>query len=316
MHAYDSKSDRIEPKIIDLGAQQQQPDEQAPEPVERRASLPVVQRSLGQILMERGVLKARDVKKALHVQQARGMRFGEAVLKLKLASEEEVQHALASQFGYAYARPRQYGLANDLAVAVNPFSVEAEAVRALRSQLLMYWFNERQRLLAIVSPEAKEGRSYLSANLAVAFAQLGRRTLLIDADLRSPHQHTLFNLPDKSGLSTILSGRTQKSSAHQIPCLPSLWVVTAGPIPPNPLELVSRPEFGQLLEKARQYFDVVIIDTPPGDIYSDAEVVAVRARGGLMVGCKDRTHFGTIQAMSTRLGRSGVQVVGCVLNAA
>jgi receptor protein-tyrosine kinase len=297
---------------VEVGLQPQQDEPQS----QPRASLPIVQRSIGQILVERGLLKPKDVKRVMDLQQARGLRFGEAVLKLRLAREDDVQHALASQFGYTYAQPRQSSLAKDVVAAVKPFSPEAEAMRSLRSQLLLCWFNEKRRVLAITSPDPKEGRSYLAANLAVVFAQLGRRTLLIDADLRSPTQHALFDLSDKSGLSTILSGRTQKYSAQQIACLPSLWVVAAGPIPPNPLELLSRPEFGQLLERARQYFDVVIIDTPPGDLYSDAEVVAVRARGGLLVGYKGRTRVDAIRALSGRLSRSGVQVVGSVLAAA
>src|SRR6185503_6302746 len=125
-----------------------------------------------------------------------------------------------------------------------------------------------RRTLAITSPGAREGRSFIAANLAVVFAQLGQRTLLIDADFRAPRQQAIFNISDRFGLSSVLSGRADLSAAVPVSGLTGLSVLPAGPLPPNPLELLSRPSFAALLGKAQAEYDVILIDTPPATEYA------------------------------------------------
>ena len=150
-----------------------------------------------------------------------------------------------------------------------------EELRSVRTQLLVRWFNPGagRRTLAVTSPCAREGRSFVAANLAVVFSQLGQRTLLVDADFRSPRQQSIFNVPDRFGLSSALSGRADLSVALPVTGLTGLSVLPAGPVPPNPLELLSRASFAALLAKAQLEYDTVIIDTPAASEYADAPCI-------------------------------------------
>ena len=271
--------------------------------------------NLGAILVDSGRLKLADVERILRFQKEQGLRFGDAALKLKLVNEQDIQHALSKQFSYSYLHPGEGGFSNDLIAAYTPFSHQVEALRALRSQLMLRWFSEGKKILAIVSPDFQEGRSYLTANLAVIFSQLGERTLLIDANLRNPRQHSIFNLPRGSGLTSVLSGRSAAQDViARIPFFTDLSVLAADPVPPNPLELLGRPEFSRLLADLGQRYDVILIDTPAGTIYSDATTIASRVGGALMVTRKDRTRLDAVKSLSAQLSSSGVHVIGSVLN--
>src|SRR5258708_21440232 len=166
-------------------------------------------RRIGSILAEEGKLGADDIERVMDLQQREGLRFGEAALRLGLISTDDLRGAVAKQYDLPHLLPGNESINSELVVAYEPFHPRAEELRALRTQLLIRWSNAeaRHRLLAIVSPGSGEGRSYVAANLAVVFSQLGERTLVIDADLRSPRQHRIFDVPDRVGLSAVLSGR-------------------------------------------------------------------------------------------------------------
>ena len=270
--------------------------------------------SLGAIRVDSGRLKLEDVERILRFQKEQGLRFGDAAFKLKLVKEEDIQYALSKQFSCTYLVPGEGNFARELIAAYKPFSPQVEILRALRSQLMLRWFSEERKVLAIVSPGAQEGRSYLAANLAVIFSQLGERTLLIDANLRNPRQHSIFNLSLGTGLTSVLSGRAGQDAIVRIPFFTDLSVLAAGPVPPNPLELLGRPEFSRLLADARQYYDVILIDTPAGAAYSDTMTVAARAGGALMVTRKNHTRLDLAKALGAQLGTSGTHVIGSVLN--
>lgn len=273
------------------------------------------EKQLGRLLIESGKLTATDVDRVLLMQKRNGMRFGEAAIALKVVTQDDIKHALSGQFAYSYLYPGQGGLSPELVVAYQPFSKSAEVMRAVRSQLTMRWLdNADQRTLAVLSSGRKEGRSYFAANLAVVFSQMGSRTLLIDADLRNPRQYKIFNLPNSRGLSTLLSGRIEDIWPNQVPCLPNLSVVVSGPVPPNPLELLSQQQFRQFLSDASEKFDVVLIDTPAGEEYSDAQMISKQAGAAVVVTRKHRTKIKPASEIISLLKSSGVQVVGVVAN--
>ena len=141
----------------------------------------------------------------------------------------------------------------------------------------------------VVSPGKGDGRSFIAANLAIVFAQQGERTLLIDGDLRAARQQALFKLERSVGLSGILAGRAGLEAAWPVPSLPGLSVLPAGAMPPNPQELLGRNAFGALLHAAALQFDVIIIDTPAGGDFADAEIIAARAGAALMVARKNKS---------------------------
>jgi chain length determinant protein tyrosine kinase EpsG len=273
-------------------------------------------RSIGAILIDAGKLALDDVERILRAQRENRQRFGEAGVALGLLTVEDIQFALARQYDYPYLLAGQEDVSEELVAAFEPFSYQVEALRALRSQLMVRWFTgeEERRTLVVASPGRGEGRSYLAANLAVVFSQLGEHTLLIDADMRNPRQHSLFKLENGSGLSAILSNRGEAGDVRRIPSFMDLSVLSAGPIPPNPQELLGRPRFAKLLGEMAQEFDVVIIDTPAAAEYADVQTIAVRASGALLLARAKETRVAELRDLATTLGNSGVVVVGSVLN--
>jgi receptor protein-tyrosine kinase len=272
------------------------------------------QRPLGQILADLGKLRHKDIDKVLRLQNRRGLRFGEAACKLRLVRHADLQQALAIQFGYPCLQSGDGQLSAELVSAYRPFSKQGEALRDLRSQLLLSCFNQENGALAIVSPRPRDGRSFAAANLAISFAQWGRKTLLIDADLRTPKQHTLFNLDNKIGLSGVLRGRDRRKAIKTIPAFANLDVLPAGSTPPNPIELVGRPEFMQLLDEAQQTYNVVIVDTPAAANCADAQVIAAQTANALLIARKDVSRLDELQELIDRVSSSGTQVVGAALN--
>jgi protein-tyrosine kinase len=279
---------------------------------------PRANRSIGAILMDAGLLSTEDAERILLLQKQKNLRFGEAAVRLGLLTEADIQFALARQFAYPYLRASgdKQPVSAELVAAYQPFSLCVEQLRAVRSQLMLRWFDkaEQRQVLTVVGAEPSEGRSYLAANLAIVFSQLGERTLLIDADLRNPRQHKLFKLENKVGLSTVLAGRTREEAIIRITDLTGLFVLPAGPIPPNPLELLTRTAFDDLLAHVRSTFDVVIIDTPGFSTGEDAVMIAVRAGAALAVARSTQTRVGAFNDMVEGLMNAGVAVVGSVLN--
>lgn len=280
---------------------------------------PRVSRSLGGILVDSGLLRIEDAERVLLLQKEQNLRFGEAAVKLGLVSQADVQYALSRQFAYAYLRSGaddRKPMSEEVIAAYQPFSPRVEEIRAIRSQLMLRWFDkaDQRQVLTIVGAERGEGRSHLAANLAVVFSQLGERTLLVDADLRHPRQHELFLLENKIGLSTILSGRSREEAIVRIPDLAGLCVLPAGPVPPNPLELLNRLNFDEFVIQVKSTFDIVIMDTPALNIGDDASMIAVRTGAALAVARSARTRAAAFAELVQSLMNSGVTVVGSVFN--
>jgi receptor protein-tyrosine kinase len=263
-------------------------------------------------------LSLADAERILHAQKEMDLRFGEAAIRLGLLTVEDIQQALARQYDYPYLVKREHGseISEELIAAYEPFSQQVETLRGLRSQLMLRWFTgeAERKTLAVASPGRGDGRSYLAANLAVVFSQLGEHTLLIDADMRHPRQHALFGLTNKTGLSTILSGRADLGDIRRIPSFMDLSVLVAGPQPPNPQELLARPMFSKLLEELVREFDVVIIDTPASESYADVQTIAVRASGALVVARNNTTSVRAFGTLVKNFVGAGVVVVGSVFN--
>lgn len=272
---------------------------------------------IGALLIEAGRLTAEESGQILEFQKKSGLLYGEAGIAMGLLTDQDVQHALALQFGQTSLSPEN-GFSSDLIAAFAPDSAAAEHLRQLRSQLMLRWFENDplQTALAIVSPNPGEGRSYIAANLAVLFSQLGKRTLLIDADLRRPRQHRIFGLPGRIGLSAVLAGRAGPEVIAEIKPLPELFVLPAGAVPPNPQELLARDGFAKLLTAMRATYEVVLVDTPAMSICADAGTVAARAGAALVVACRDRSSVARITRLTDELRQFGVTMVGAVLNGA
>jgi len=272
-------------------------------------------RRIGTLLAEDGKLGAKDIERIMDLQHNHGYRFGDAAMRLGLVTGEDVERAVARQYDLPSLVPGRI-VNSELVVAYEPFHRRAEELRALRTQLLIRWTNgaAKQRVLTVVSPGAGEGRSYVAANLAASFAQLGERTLLIDADLRSPRQHQIFGIANRVGLSAVLSGRADGTAVVPLPELGRLSVLPAGAIPPNPQELLSRRVLGILLHELRANYDVIFIDTPPALPYADAQCVAFRAGSAIVINRKDHTRLADTNSVVKDMSEAGTHVIGAVLN--
>ena len=253
-------------------------------------------------------------------QREKGVRFGEAAVALGLASKDDVIFALAQQFDYPYAPEERRKLQGDLVALNEPFSARAESFRALRSQLMMRLFTGADgmgapaRALAVISPDTGDGKTYTASNLAVTLAQLGGRTLLVDADMRSPRVHEVFQLGNQAGLSSILSGRADKQVIQQVAAIPSLFVLPVGTTPPNPQELVERPAFGMLLRELVAKFDHVVVDTPAAVHGADAAVIAAKCGAALVIARKNVSRSAALRELVASLAGAPVKLAGVVFN--
>jgi protein-tyrosine kinase len=275
----------------------------------------VADRSIGAIIAETRNLSAEQVEKVLQHQRAKGIRFGEAAIALGYASADDVLFALAQQFHYPYAAEDRRKSNPELVALNQPFGVQAEAFRAIRSQIMMRLFNEGQPrvALAVVSPDSGDGKSFFAANLAITLAQLGGRTLLVDADMRGPRQHQVFGVDNSAGLSGILSGRTEAKVIQQVPGVPSLFVLPVGITPPNPLELVERPAFGLLVRELLAKFDHVV-DTPAAEFGSDCAVIAAHCGAALVIARQDKSRVSRLEDLVGNLAETPAKLAGVVFN--
>ncbi len=275
------------------------------------------ERLLGSLLIDAGRLTPKDVERIIAEQERSGKRFGEAARTLGLIKGEELDEALARQFDAPLLpQKRERPISSRVVAAYKPMGRVGEAMRALREQLMQRWFDgsRTQSALLMAGVDRSEGRSFITANLAVAFAQLGARTLLIDADLRNPVQHTLFKLKNRRGLTHILSGRSNQSEIVQLPFLPALAILPSGPLPPNPQELLARAPLAGLIADVTGRFDVVLIDSSASSSSADVQAIARRIGGTCLIARRNRTSLERLADFDNSLQHAGSKVVGVVFN--
>ena len=201
-----------------------------------------------------------------------------------------------------------------LLLPYDPFDPRSEKIRTLRTELVLrHEGREGANMVVMISPQNGEGRSQVAAELAVAFAQLGRRTLLVDADLRRPAQHILFMAKNHLGLAQAIA-RADQPRCRPVEGLDNLMLVTAGPTPRNPLELLSDRSFRDLVDHWRANFDFVVIDTPPASRYADALAVSSLVRRCVALARSGHTPYADTRDMIRRLQATGSEVLGAVIN--
>lgn len=269
---------------------------------------------LAATLIRRCGLSEQDVGRIVQAQRAMNVSFLEAALTLGYVTQDDIQSATSSANKLTLVR-HKLKPGPEIVIAHDPYDPHSERIRALRTELLLRHdaaVNEAS-VVAVVSPSAREGRSLLAAELAVAFAQLGQSTLLIDADLRHPRQHELFGAEVTNGLAQVLTQSQAPELATTIG-MPQLSVLTAGHGVTNPLELLSDHRFDLLLDGWRRRFQHVIIDTPPIARYSDGLAVAMVAGRVLTVSRAHHSSFSATREMLKRLSTTRARVLGAVVS--
>ncbi|WP_448920906.1 CpsD/CapB family tyrosine-protein kinase [Eubacterium sp.] len=199
-----------------------------------------------------------------------------------------------------------------LLTASSTFAVK-EAYNSIRTNLLFTQQGEKCPIFVVTSPTANNGKTINSANLAINFAQMGKKTLVIDADMRNPSLHKLFSLSSRNGLSEILAGLTDNITVTKTD-IENLSVLTSGKIPPNPTELLSSPRMDKLLDFVKEHYDCVFVDTPPVNIVTDATVFSQKATGYILIVKTDTTNIPELKTTVSTLQGINANILGFILN--
>jgi capsular exopolysaccharide synthesis family protein len=207
------------------------------------------------------------------------------------------------------------GFSGQLVTVFDPAAVASEAYRSLRTTLLYAVANTPPTVILITSPGLMDGKSTTCANLAVVLAQAGKETLVIDGDLHKPSLHKIFGVPNVNGMVNVLSGEHDLSEMCTEP-FPGLKILSTGPIPPNPAELLISGRFAQFIGQTRRLFDYVLIDSPPTELVSDPIIIAAQADAVLLVLDSQETSKGSLLKAMHDLEAVGANVLGTVINKA
>ncbi|MDQ3541496.1 MAG: polysaccharide biosynthesis tyrosine autokinase [Chloroflexota bacterium] len=204
---------------------------------------------------------------------------------------------------------------DQLYVVSNPRSTEAEAIRLLRANLEFAAAAQLFTTLALTSAGPGEGKSTVTANLAVVMAQSGLVTVIIDADLRKPTQHRIFGVANDRGLTTLLTHPDQRwQDVGADVAVPGLTLLPSGPIPPNPADLLGLDRMANILSRISEEVDIILIDTPPVLAVSDPLVIGAQSDAMILIARAGHTRRDRLQKAASSLHQAGVRLIGVVIN--
>jgi len=268
-------------------------------------------------LLQTGALTDEQARAVAEQQARTGESFDLTAIAMALATEEDVAIARqALQGSLAMQLSPAAEASEELVVISDPGSPRAESMRLLRTQIIAQHVGAGRRAFAVTGATDGAGATYIAANLAAALSQVGIKTLLVDANLRSPRIDAIFGIDQNGpGLSTYLSleaNRPERVVYSNV--LPNLSVVPAGPPVARPQELLSGTRFRTGVDILLRQYDVAIFDTPPTHDNADALTVAGVLGYALVVARRDHTYIKDVQALTTQLSVSRATVIGSVLN--
>ncbi|MDE5053935.1 CpsD/CapB family tyrosine-protein kinase [Niallia taxi] len=201
-----------------------------------------------------------------------------------------------------------------LVAKYNPKSPVSEQYRTIRTNILYSSIDEEIRSVMVTSSGPGEGKSTTTANLAVVFAQQGKTVLLVDADLRKPTVHYTFKLTNTVGLTSVLTNQTALMEAVNKTDEDNLFILSSGPVPPNPSELLGSRAMHYFMEQALEEFDLIIFDTPPVLAVTDAQILGNLCQGSILVVSSGKTEKDSLLKTKDLLEVSNCRVLGVVLN--
>jgi receptor protein-tyrosine kinase len=272
---------------------------------------------LGELLVQSGLISREQAEAVDRARDMHGRPYGEIAIELGLVSARDLQELISARIARSDALDHSH-FHEDVVAAHFPRSRQAEDFRALRNTLSLRWFKhpEGARTLAVISANRGEGRSVTAANLAVCFAQIGLRTLLVDADMRSPRQHKLFGIDDRRGLSSYLNGRLKDSAYPNVGDPEKLSLIPGGEMSADPHELLLGAPLGELIAAAEKSCDVILFDTPAASESSDYQMIASACRGALVVTREKETRVRSTARLINECEDLGIKLVGATMVAA
>jgi protein-tyrosine kinase len=196
----------------------------------------------------------------------------------------------------------------------NPKSPIAEAYRTIRTNIQFASIDKEIKMILVTSTAPSEGKSTTAANLAIVMAQAGKKTLYIDADMRKPTGHKTFRVPNRQGLTSCLVGQSNVHGVIQSTEIENLHVITAGPIPPNPAELLASNRMKEFIRELKKEFDQIIIDSPPVLAVADATILATQVDGCILVVNAGKTNREMAIKAKQQLENVKAPMLGVVLN--
>ncbi len=202
----------------------------------------------------------------------------------------------------------------DMMTHLAPKSSFAEGIKTLRTNLMFISPDNPPRMLLVTSPGPGEGKTLLSSNMAIAMAQSGLKTLIIDCDLRRPRVHKAMGILNSAGVSDVVSGSAQLADAIQSTDVENLFALSAGHIPPNPSELLHTKAFAELLQSLRTQFDRILLDSPPVGAVADAMILSRSVDGVLIILKFGQTRRELLRRSVDQLEAIGAPLMGCILN--
>ncbi|MEO8411020.1 MAG: hypothetical protein ABI478_10650 [Propionivibrio sp.] len=268
-------------------------------------------------LLRLGYLSEDQTARVVVHQNERGLDFDQAALELGFITTDDLDQAREQLItSMALQDTRQRDVSDELVVLSDPMGIRSEAIRLLRTQIIAQHIRAGRRGLAFVSAVEGAGCSYLAANLAASLSQVGIKTLLIDANMRTPCIDRFFGIdPTEPGLSSFLSLQVSRPErVVHANVLPSLSVMTAGPTVPRPQELLSGNRFRDGTNVLLREYDLVLFDTPPASTNADALTVGAAAGYALMVARRNHSFFTDVSTLANQLAAARCPVIGSVLN--
>lgn len=210
--------------------------------------------------------------------------------------------------------PRSTNNQHNLVTATNPKAPISEAYRTLRTNVQFSAIDEQIKILMVASAQSGEGKTTTVSNLAVTYAQEGRRVLLIDTDLRKPSIHQVFRVSNHAGLSSVLAGQYVVQEIIHKTSIYNLDVLSSGPIPPNPSEMLGSKKMSSLLEELRGIYDIILFDTPPVLVVTDAMILSSLCDGVIMVVSSGKVKKENVKKAKARLEHVNARLLGVVFN--
>lgn len=270
-------------------------------------------RDVADILVAHSRINDKDAERARGLMARSGRSFAWSASKLKISNRQDIDIALAIRERSARDDQAAFMLARDLVVLRRPLGRATEQFRLLRTRLATTQAEFRLKGLVIAPAGGNVKASFVAANLAAAFAQLRRKTLVIDADLRQPTLARLFAVAPSPGLAGCLSGAAEFDDVALPAPIEGLWVAGAGESVRDPQPLLAGARLGEILERARSEFDVVIVLTAPFGTVADGQYALAIAKSALIVARKDFTRVEQLKELSTVLRQIGAEAIGSVL---